>query len=90
MVTSGMKREQTFTTACLERLSALVIVIEDPATVGIPPRCSCGHYGSRDRKVELSYVEISASRAVPRGYTCIVRVLRAYVSGNRIESLGGL
>lgn len=26
----SMKLEQTFTTACLERLSALVIVMEDP------------------------------------------------------------
>jgi len=43
---SGMKREQTFTTACLERLSALVIVIEDPATVGFLPRCSCGITGA--------------------------------------------
>nr|KAF7420081.1 hypothetical protein H0235_010378 [Vespula pensylvanica] len=40
---SGMKREQTFTSLCLERLSALVIVIEDPRRRE-SPSASYEHY----------------------------------------------
>lgn len=81
-----MKREQTFTTACLERLSALVIVIEDPA-MGIPPQLL---RALRGRARPDSYMEISWSSLVPRGYTCI---LRARFTRARIlepHGIGGL
>jgi len=94
VATSGMKREQTFTTACLERLSALVIVIEDPAAVGrdfpSPGHPPAGNtYGSErnDGLLRGDFSPVSPSRRSARLHVyraCIHACV--HVSGNRTES----
>lgn len=92
-----MKREQTFTTACLERLSALVIVIEDPAAMrGFPLGVPAGITGARGRARPDSYAEVfSSSRAAPfradtRVSVDVLHAGRAHVCIREPHKIGGL
>lgn len=57
-----------------------------PLPWGFPLGAPAGITGAVSARPD-SYAEISTSRAVPREYTCITRVLHAHISENRTESV---